>query len=489
MKKFKKVFSSVLGIIMGVSTLSFSGCGDNGFAGVNTDDEIYAALAEATEDFFEYQDSLTIKIGYIVERNGKQTDNMTFKFSINPKDNVMYYILDSEDTNVKVKLFKESGTSYVMTSVKAETNDNGATVTYENDEYRQISETNANFLTSVGSFIVLSERDLNSIFRDYMYSFTETKNAYESVYAEQVEERRKTDDKADAEYDISTKKTSGSISMEEYSKIVKTDKGEYGNGTYTIIQRSKVTGKKGRISQEKLEAEISFLGSNAAAVAMNKKITLQTDIDYSFDKKTYKGIKTDLPTYVPTYSYSEDYKMNFNVGGMVTEKTSTAVSYNPNTIFNSLTKDFTPNGCIVDWYYDSAYTKPFALQSPTYDEFHEIKYLYGRLTISNDYAIIARDYKIRDNRTDAYKAVFGPILEGGKYYEICASKLVKDTPTYSLPIMGEDYESFVNGEKYDDTSNVLNLDGGRFYLVEHIETITNDGYSIFDIDVSMLDVW
>ena len=51
MKEFKKVFSSVLGIIMGVSTLSFSGCGDNGFAGVNTDDEIYAALAEATEDY------------------------------------------------------------------------------------------------------------------------------------------------------------------------------------------------------------------------------------------------------------------------------------------------------------------------------------------------------------------------------------------------------------------------------------------------------
>ena len=338
---------------------------------------------------------------------------MTFKFSINPKDNVMYYILDSEDANVKVKLFKESGTSYVMTSVKAETNDNGATVTYENDEYRQISETNANFLTSIGSFFVLSERDLNSIFKDYMYSFTETKNAHESVYAEQVEERRKTDDKADAEYDISTKKTSSSISMDEYSKIVKTDKGEYGNGTYTIIQRAKVTGKKGRVSQEKLEADISFLGSNAAAVAMNKKITLQMDIDYSFDRKTYKGIKTNLPTYVPTYSYSEDYKMNFNVGGMVTEKTSTAVSYNPNTIFNSLTKDFTPNGCIVDWYYDSAYTKPFALRSPTYDEFHEIKYLYGRLTISNEYAIIARDYKIRDNRTDAYKAV------GNVQYDTC----------------------------------------------------------------------
>ena len=33
MKKFKKLFSSVLGMIVGVSTLSFSGCGDNGFAG------------------------------------------------------------------------------------------------------------------------------------------------------------------------------------------------------------------------------------------------------------------------------------------------------------------------------------------------------------------------------------------------------------------------------------------------------------------------
>ena len=92
---------------------------------------------------------------------------------------------------------------------------------------------------------------------------------------------------------------------------------------------------------------------------------------------------------------------------------------------------------------------------------------------------------MRDERSDAYKAVFGPKFEKSGSDEKLVGKDVSSEPTYGIPILTEKYIITVNGVPYEGWSD-LTLESGKFYCVKTEEIITNEEYSIFDFETSLV---
>ena len=479
----KKVKAIILGAVISCSLVCASGCG---FEGTDTDDGIYAALAKATQEFAGYKGALTIEMDYLVEEGGEETENAKFIYSIDPEKKSMYCTMDAKKTDVTVKVFGGGENSYIMTSVSMQKESNGGTLTYEADEYYGLSEDSVRFLTSKQSFSSFSEQDIDSLFQDYLYTFTQTKEAYERVYAEQVEKAKPSDEDAYAEYSITTDKSFNSISLREYSKIQKSDWSKVnGYGVFTVEDTSNIVGKSGKIAQAEIVRAISF-AKDFSDYKQTEKRTVRMDIEYSFDKKGYEAIQTELPEYLNAYPYSEDFTMQFNIGGMTKEATTTAYAYNPQFIFNNLSKGFNKGGCTIEWYADPAYTTPFVAQDMSYEEFKSVACVYGKVTVKEGYAIVANDYRVRDERSDDYKAVFGPIQEPSKDYEVLERKEAGES--YFMTVL-PDHENALNGEVYDENSNTVVLEEGKFYLITRTSVKKDEDYSIFDIDTSWLSAY
>lgn len=480
MKRMKEI---ILGAVISCSLIFASGCG---FNGTDTDDGIYAALAKATQEFAGYKGALTIEMDYLVEEGGEETENAKFIYSIDPEKKSMYCTMDAKKTDVTVKVFGGGKNSYIMTAVSMQKESNGSTVTYNNEEYYYLSEDAVRYLTSKQSFSSFSEQDIDLLLQDYLYTFTQTKEAYERVYAEQVEKAKVSDEEAYAEYDMTTDKSFNSISLREYSKIQKSDwSNTKGYGVFTVEDTSNIVGKRGKIAQAEVVREISF-EKDISDYKQKEKRTVRVDIEYSFDKKGYKKIQTELPEYLNAYPYSEDFTMKFNIGGMTKEVTTTAYAYNPQFIFNNLSNGFKKGGCTIEWYADPDYTTPFVAQDMSYENFKSVECVYGKVTVKEGYAIVAHDYRVRDERSDSYKAVFGPFQEGSMDYEVLQWEKVGEP--YSMTVMS-DHENALNGEVYDDTSNSIVLEDGKFYLLTHTKVKKDEDYSIFDIDTSWLSAY
>ena len=480
MKRMKAI---ILGAVISCSLICASGCG---FNGTDTDDGIYAALAKATQEFAGYKGALTIEMDYLVEEEGEEKENAKFIYSIDPEKKSMYCTMDAKKTDVTVKVFGDGENSYIMTAVSMQKESNGGALTYKEDKYYHLSEDAVRFLTSKQSFSSFSEQDIDLFFQDYLYTFTQTKEAYERVYAEQVEKAKASDEDAYAEYAMTTDKSFNSISLREYSKIQKSDWSKTnGYGVFTVEDISNIVGKRGKIAQAEVVREISF-AKDFSDYKEKEKRTVRMDIEYSFDKKGYKKIQTELPEYLEAYPYSEDFTMKFNIGGMTRERTTTAYAYNPQFIFNNLSNGFNKGGCTIEWYADPAYTMPFVAQDMSYENFKSVECVYGKVTVKGGNAIIACDYRVRDERSDAYKAVFGPLQEYSMDYECLEREGAGKT--YSMSVLS-DHENALNGEVYDNTSNSVVLEGGKFYLLTHTKVKKDEDYSIFDIDTSWLSAY
>ena len=470
MKNFLK--KSVLFLVF-IVVFTVTACG---FGGARTSDEIYAAMAKATRDFDEYKGALTIKMNYTIEENGKQTGNAEIDYSIDPEQKIMYLTIDSGKTGIKVKVFD----SKVMIALKTQQQTGANTNIVESINYYKLQEYAVWFFTSKQSFSAVSDQDLDAILKEYLYTFTETKAAHERVYAEQVEKRKVSDKSAYAEYDVKTGRGLNSLSLREYSKIRKT----VNTGVYTLENSEKIVGKGGKITRVEVVRDLLY-ASDSDNGKNREKRTLKIDIKYVFDKKGYNKIETQPPEYLNYYQYSETFKMKFDIGGMITEKSYDAKIFDSQWIFNNLSKDFNNKGYKIEWYSDPDHTIPFVAQDMSYDEFKRVKCVFGKVTVPDGYAVIARDYRVRDERSDDYKAVFGPVNE---IYNSNETLVIKEISSpYSMPVSS--YENAVDGKLYDYNSRTLDLESGKFYLITHSKIEKDEDYSIFDIDVSSLWVY
>ena len=127
----------------------------------------------------------------------------------------------------------------------------------------------------------LSQKDLDVLFKDYVYSFEETKMAFKSVFAAQLTDRRSADEYAEAQYNITTQKDINSISLEDYSQIKMKEKTtSRGFGVYTVTNRSKIVGKNGKIAQLKNEGELCFSPLSSNYSSEKEKRVISIDINY-----------------------------------------------------------------------------------------------------------------------------------------------------------------------------------------------------------------
>lgn len=488
MKKGKKIVACALSALIVSTTLSLSGCG---FGRVKTEDEIYAALVGATKEFLERKDALTIKMTITQEGSGwKEAKESKIVYSVNPEEEKMFFTLKSEDEEMTMKLFEVDGNPLVVRRVKANKSTTTGSTMVETENYNSATPTTVAQLTSLFWFSTYANFDLEQLFRDYVYSFSETKAAYESVYAEQLEKEKKRDKNVDASFEMNADKSFNKIFYELSTQITTGGFITGGNyGYYTVVNKEKLVGKRGKISEVFVVNEVSHTPKNGGRRTY-KNTSIHLEFDDSFDKKGYKAIKTDAPNSISPLNFiPQNMQMQFHINGCVAKKTTEVHSFNASFIFQELSKDYYKRGFAIEWFKDDTYTNPFSADNLSYAQFRDIKNIYGKLTINDGYAVVAHDYTVRDNRTDAYKAVFGPVSGNSHERDTLEAKYVVNDATFSLPVVNDNYQAFIDGKEYDETSNTISLENGKFYHLEIAEVITNEGYSIFDVDTSTLRAW
>ena len=487
MRKIKKLCLLLIALVVIMSTIfGASGC-QSGFESVKTDEDRYAALTKASQDFLNYKGAISMNVKLTLEENGTKTETVNINYSVNSKKDRMYLVLSSKGLDFRIKVFKRGGKSYAMSRVTANVEANGKIITRQEEKYYSLTPVSLAYLMSSAYFNSIYTRDLSEIIKENTYGFAETKTATEKVVAEQLAEKLKSDNRAHAEYDVKTQKKINSISLQQYLEIKmkgKSDKNDW--GTYTVTNKTELVGKKGKISKAKTENTISFLGLKTNSTEIKQKITIDVDIEYAFNSLGYLSIRTSSPIQVEAYTYSEDYNMKFNINGVVVERSAIEYMFNSTEIFYDLTRDLYNSAWTIEWFEDSAYTKPFDPKGLTYKQFHNIECIYGKLTPKEGYAVVVRDYKVKDQRSEDYKIAFTSVFETTKDYEVFSAINLSDIQTYLLPSMGDDYETAVNGEIYGEELDSFALDSGKFYHVEHFECIKDERFSIFDVDVSSL---
>ena len=490
MKKVKRIGAIALGTVTLCTAFSFSGCA--GFGRVKTEDEIYLALMNATQEFLEYEDEMTITMTMKEESKNNEgyskSGDVTMKFSLHPEEDKMFFTMKSEDADMQMKIFKENDQPYMYTKMRAKksTTSNGVvtdTHTVEQETYNATTQDCVDQFTGLFTFANYAGIDFEDLIHDYQYSFTETKLAYESVYAEQLAQEKKSNENADAKYEMSVDKSLNKISYQALSQVTTkgfTRSGDYGN--FTVTTQEKIVGKRGKISAVTASEEVSF-SSTQDHYQNTKKVTVDMKIDYSFDKKGYKAIETQLPESVETRNFIQrQMQMKFNINGyLFTKSASSGSSFSSAYVFQACSNSLRGGGYTIEWFEDEAYTKPFVPDNLSYKEFCKIDCVYGKLTPLEGNAVLFYDYTVCDERTDAYKVVFGPVVSSRNEKDAFERITVGANSTFTLPIYGDAYKTFINGERYDATNALMTAEQGKVYHLEIGEVITNEDFSIFDI--------
>ena len=494
MKKVKRIGAIALGTVTLCTAVAFSGC--TGFGRVKTEDEIYQALMNATQEFFGYEDEMTITMtmeeesvdvyGYV------DNEKVEMKFSLHPEADKMFFTMKSGDTELVMKIFEESGTPYIYTKAKTETNtDTGNTSSVAKENYQITTQDCVDQFTGLFAFSNYAGINLQELFHTYSYGFTQVKSAGESIYAEQLAKERENNEDANATFKASVEKSSNKLICETFSQVTTN---EYENtrneATVTLTENEKIVGKKGKISELIATVEASYKRKNNP-VKKSAKVAVDMKIDYSFDKKGYKAIETQLPESVTMCNFiQQPMQMKFNINGyLFTKSASSGHSFSSDSVFRGLSGTLQRKGYTIEYFEDGAYTKPFVPDNLSYKEFCKIDCVYGKLTVEDDYAVLLHDYTVCDERSDAYKAFFAVLLDSSED-EFKSVSLSKGA-TYSLPIY-DGYKTFINGEAYNETTKDITLEEGKLYHVELAQVVTDEQFSIFELALvtakTMLDL-
>ena len=66
---------------------------------------------------------------------------------------------------------------------------------------------------------------------------------------------------------------------------------------------------------------------------------------------------------------------------------------------------------------------------------------------------------------------------------------LEEESTVGLPVASDEYQVFIDGKACDETNRVITFENGKFYHLEIAEVVTDEQYSIFDVDASVLGAW
>ena len=128
------------------------------------------------------------------------------------------------------------------------------------------------------------------------------------------------------------------------------------------------------------------------------------------------------------------------------------------------------------WYTDENYTNKFDPLTATREELLTVERLYARVIVEEG-AVIVTQNRYRDDRSDAYKIVFGEKYMQDGIFQIVWYACDGQNDAYDLSL--ECDEVFVNGERTE--SSKLSYEDEEFYYVECVNVYTDTDESIFTI--------
>lgn len=183
-KKKRKKILGMVAVTLGLGILAGgSGCT---FLAATTEEDIYRALMGASKDLLT--DTQTITYEMTIQSNIKTTSaspylvESTIKYSAQPRKDRMFMTIKSTVATGSQRLKGEA-------IVKLAKGDSGYYLYQEKPDnvygmYYRISDLDAERMMSLQALSYFSETDVEELFQQHDYGFKETKEAYESVFAE-----------------------------------------------------------------------------------------------------------------------------------------------------------------------------------------------------------------------------------------------------------------------------------------------------------------
>ena len=502
----KRFISAVaLGLAMGMA-FSAVGCTEaafdkTDFTTAKTEQEIYECVQYGVEQLAAYTGAMTVETtekysGSEGDSVGTEEESYKCSWDTSSKKLFMTYqeVENSTESDGTESVTETS--TYAMTSKVFKENDKYYMYSKESEETGSEKQTQEGYTSMTESYVDLSLSSISSMFQEVgavavdTTDFATLKNAYATVYAEQLAEEQKTNANAKATAEVTATNDNGTLTVKIATS---TETNQDMGGVTALVKKTEentIVAKDGKVAEviEKVAATATMT-VEGETMTMGGEMTSSAKFAYSFDQTAYDAITVSLPTDSSQIqemggSYEELEKtlvvdgVEMSVSTYVTSDTTVESVFSQLISYTSLTSN--SEAYALSWYTDEACTTAFDPANVTMDNFKNIEKLYGKTTVNDGYALIVSQYAGRDDRTDAYKIVFE---EKDYNYDHAnfSYETVSETAANNVYSFWESSfdEIYVNGVK---TETSFTYENKGKYVIKYVNVTTNADCSIFDID-------
>lgn len=502
----KRFISAVaLGLAMGMA-FSAVGCTEaafdkTDFTTAKTEQEIYECVQYGVEQLAAYTGAMTVETtekysGSEGDSVGTEEESYKCSWDTSSKKLFMTYqeVENSTESDGTESVTETS--TYAMTSKVFKENDKYYMYSKESEETGSEKQTQEGYTSMTESYVDLSLSSISSMFQEVgavavdTTDFATLKNAYATVYAEQLAEEQKTNANAKATAEVTATNDNGTLTVKIATS---TETNQDMGGVTALVKKTEentIVAKDGKVAEviEKVAATATMT-VEGETMTMDGEMTNSAKFTYSFDQTAYDAITVSLPTDSSQIqemgsSYEELEKtlvvdgVEMSVSTYVTSDTTVESVFRQLISYTSLTSN--SEAYALSWYTDEACTTAFDPANVTMDNFKNIEKLYGKTTVNDGYALIVSQYAGRDDRTDAYKIVFE---EKDYNYDnaFFSYRTVSETAANNVYSFWESSfdEIYVNGVK---TETSFTYENKGKYVIKYVNVTTNADCSIFDID-------
>ena len=502
----KRFISAVaLGLAMGMA-FSAVGCTEaafdkTDFTTAKTEQEIYECVQYGVEQLAAYTGAMTVETtekysGSEGDSVGTEEESYKCSWDTSSKKLFMTYqeVENSTESDGTESVTETS--TYAMTSKVFKENDKYYMYSKESEETGSEKQTQEGYTSMTESYVDLSLSSISSMFQEVgavavdTTDFATLKNAYATVYAEQLAEEQKTNANAKATAEVTATNDNGTLTVKIATS---TETNQDMGGVTALVKKTEentIVAKDGKVAEviEKVAATATMT-VEGETMTMDGEMTSSAKFTYSFDQTAYDAITVSLPTDSSQIqemgsSYEELEKtlvvdgVEMSVSTYVTSDTTVESVFRQLISYTNLTSN--SEAYALSWYTDEACTTAFDPANVTMDNFKNIEKLYGKTTVKDGYALIVSQYAGRDDRTDAYKIVFE---EKDYNYDnaFFSYRTVSETAANNVYSFGESSfdEIYVNGVK---TETSFTYENKGKYVIKYVSVTTNADCSIFDID-------
>lgn len=502
----KRFISAVaLGLAMGMA-FSAVGCTEaafdkTDFTTAKTEQEIYECVQYGVEQLAAYTGAMTVETTEKYsgsEGDSVGTEEESYKCSWDTSSKKLFMTHQEVENSTEsdgTESVTETST-YAMTSKVFKENDKYYMYSKESEETGSEKQTQEGYTSMTESYVDLSLSSISSMFQEVgavavdTTDFATLKNAYATVYAEQLAEEQKTNANAKATAEVTATNDNGTLTVKIATS---TETNQDMDGVTALVKKTEentIVAKDGKVAEviEKVAATATMT-VEGETMTMGGEMTNSAKFTYSFDQTAYDAITVSLPTDSSQIqemggSYEELEKtlvvdgVEMSVSTYVTSDTTVESVFRQLISYTNLTSNL--EAYALSWYTDEACTTAFDPANVTMDNFKNIEKLYGKTTVNDGYALIVSQYAGRDDRTDAYKIVFEEkdYSSDNAYFSYRTVSETAANNVYSFWESSFD-EIYVNGVK---TETSFTYENKGKYVIKYVNVTTNADCSIFDID-------